>query len=144
MHFPFSENVILSFLFFFFLKPLLQLERVNIFKNLISASGNHFLQFFLTLIRIEAVFRYSDTDFRLIKNLVFLFRAHVCWCAPFRKLGVNQYSSICSIPNSDSSFPGYSKRIFYWMLHCGEQGTVFLSSVFLFRANLCCGNHYSN
>lgn len=72
----------------YFLKPLLQLEGGPFYKTIISAGGNRFLQIFHTLNWMEAVFCSGEKDlfwrnpsfwlanmeFRLIKNLVLLFR----------------------------------------------------------------------
>ena len=100
-----------------FLETIIAIRGRPIFlKNLVSARRNRFLYFFIyfflqILIQMEVAFRSSEitfslveTDFRLITNFVLLFRAFLCWCTQFFKLGVNQFSSIFSIANSGSSF----------------------------------------
>ena len=59
--FRFSGNDILSFIYFFE-NVLAITERPVLKKNLISARGNRIL-FLQTLIRMEAVFRYSEIVF---------------------------------------------------------------------------------
>ena len=93
---------------------------VNIYKSLISASGNRFLHFFSETDSNGSSFLFQwnrfflanpsfwvmKTDFRLTKNHMLLFRVFICWWVLFLKLGVYQFSSIVSIPNSGSSFFG--------------------------------------
>ena len=75
--FPFSSNSILSFRDFFLLVENKKFNNNSNnnnnnnnkkrFKNLISASGNRFLQFFEKLIRIETYFS-MDPSFCLVET----------------------------------------------------------------------------
>ena len=103
-----------------FLETIIAVRGRPIFKkNLISAGGNRFLQFMQILIRMEVLFGLVksyfsrnpsfwlvETDIRLITNFVLLFETFFCWWTQFLRLGVNQFSSIFSVPNSGSSFSG--------------------------------------
>ena len=102
----------------FFWKPLLQLEGGQYFKIILFLlEETVFFNFFQIMIRMEVAFRSSEIVFfkesfilasekGFSINCKLLFGAFFCWWTQFLKLGVKQFSSIFSIPNSGSSFSG--------------------------------------
>ena len=131
-------------------------KKSNIFKKILFLLLWRKLSssiFFQILTPMEVAFQFSEIaffnfsrnlsfwlveiDFRLITNFVLLFGAFFCWRTQCLELGVNQFSSIFSIPNSASSFSGQWKRIFYRMLYSGEWKRIFCLAFFYLNQMLC-------
>ena len=132
--FLFSGNDILPFTFIW--KPLLQLVGDQSLKNILflleeivfflfflkrfelafrSSQGSlnnrnicylNFLGPVKSYFSRNTSFWLVEMDFWSITHFVLLFGAFFCWWTQFLKLGVSQFYSIFSIPNSGSSFFG--------------------------------------
>ena len=105
-------------------------------KQVIPSSRSEvFIKFFTTT--SEYGFWVNFKPYAVIQSFSFC-----CWKA-LLKLGVNQFSLIFSVPNSESSFSGQWKRIFYRMLFIPTSGNGFFFLTFFYSEQIC-GNHYSN
>ena len=96
-------------------------------KQVFRASGNGvFIKSFI----MTSVYGLSVN----LRPCAFIQNFFLC-CKALLKFGVNQFSSIFSVPNSGTSFSSYWKRILSQMLFISTSANWFFSSVLLFRAN---------
>ena len=110
------------------------------------------------LIRMEVAFRSSEiaffkesfilasgNGFSINYKFCAFIRSFFFWWEKLLTLGVNQFPSIFSIPNSGSSFYSLWKQIFYRILHSGNWKQIFCA-VFFYSEQIffAGGNHYSN
>ena len=99
--------------------------------SFLSFSDNPHIASFIVLVQWKRIFETNpsfwlmETDFRLIVNLVLLFKAIFCQWTTFFKLGINQFSLIFSVLNNENSFSGQWKRNFQLILHSGEWKRIF-------------------
>ena len=112
----------------------------------IPASGSSFLGLFETEFLSNPSSSLVYADFGLVLNRVLLFRAFFSAAKKaLMKLGVNQFSSNFSVPNSGSSFSGYWKLIFYQMLLISTSGKGLFFKCSFFESNFrASGNHCLN
>ena len=108
-------------------------------KSIFPARLNHFLGFLQIFLRVEAAFfgwwkqsfhqilhRLVYTDFGLILNRMLLFRAFFfCYWNALLKLGVNQFSSIFSVPKRGISFRLVEMDILSNTIHSDKWKRVF-------------------